>query len=293
MGNNPMGVAKLRDFPCTYLQGGAEEYLVKTVLPVPEVHLEAEYMAALAMEDKNTVGAEMCMLPFCHTVEAEALGAKINYGDRKTGPRVREYAFSSVEELLGLHDIVFSEGRIAQVLQACRELSDIGETVVLEITGPFTMLASLIDPARLFRFMRKEPEKTVRLFEKIANNILAYMKEAERSGVKIISYADPVGGVSIVGPKIAETMAKEFTLPLLRRADELLDKNVLIHLCPKTAFSLQDTGCVSVEAMDTEENISYAGGLIQAQGKARFIGQTCLKNNRLKLNGKLPYMTLK
>ena len=52
-------------------------------------------------------------------------------------------------------------------------------------------------------------------------------------------------------------------------------------------------GCVSVEAMDTEENISYAAGLVKAQGKARFIGQTCLKNNKLKLNGKFPYMTLK
>ncbi|MBQ1271448.1 MAG: methylcobamide--CoM methyltransferase [Clostridia bacterium] len=283
----------MRDFPCTYLQAGTEEYLGNTTLPVPEVHLDAEYMAALAIEYKNISGSEICMLPFCHTVEAEALGAMINYGDRKTGPRVKDYAFSSVEDIMDLPDMVFSEGRIAQVLRACRSLADNSETVVLEITGPFTMLGSLIDPTRLFRFMRKEPEKTDKLFKKLADNILAYMKEAEKNGVTIISYADPVGGVSIVGPKIAETMAKEFTLPLLRRADGMLDKNVLIHLCPKTAFVLQDTGCVSVETMDIEENIFYLGGLSAARGKVRFIGMTCLKNNKLKLNGKLQYMTLK
>ena len=168
-------------------------------LLVPDIHLYADAMVAFALEVREKTNAPWCMLPFCHTVEAETLGAKVRYGDRKNGPRVVDYACSTLDDLLTLPDMDFTQGRIAQVLAACRELHRRGETVILEITGPFTLLGGLIDPASLFRFLRKEPEKMEQVFAHLHRNLLAYMQVAQESGVSIISYADPTGGVNIIG----------------------------------------------------------------------------------------------
>ena len=71
-----------------------------------------ETMAALSKALKRHDGASFCELPFCHTVEAEAMGGIINYGNEKTGPRAKEYICTSPEELLELPAMNLQEGRI-------------------------------------------------------------------------------------------------------------------------------------------------------------------------------------
>jgi len=281
----------IRDYPCTYLQEGDGLHFEDTLLPVPELHLQADLMAAFALEHRKKHGAQWCILPFCHTVEAEAFGAHVHYGDRKIGPRIRGYACAKPEELQGLPDIALEKGRIGAVLDACKILTQAGETVLLEITGPFTILNGLIDPALLFRMLRRSPEEMARVFERLSTNILAYMQAAERCGVQIISYADPTGGTSIVGPRLAAQMAESFTLPLFRQADRMLRPETLLHLCPKTAFALLDTGYARAAQIDVAAH-DYAAACKEVRGKVRFVGQTCIKNNRFQPNGKLQHLLL-
>ena len=275
----------IRDSPCTRLQDGAEVLLEASLLPVPDIHLYADAMGAFALEVREKTNAPWCMLPFCHTVEAETFGAKVRYGDRKNGPRVVDYACSTLDDLLTLPDMDFTQGRIAQVLAACRELHRRGETVILEITGPFTLLGGLIDPALLFRFLRKEPEKMEQVFAHLHRNLLAYMQAAQESGVSIISYADPTGGVNIIGPKLAEQMVRSFTLPLLHGMEDRLHPETLVHLCPKTAFALLDTGLAQSTALPVSAQADYAAAVLSARGKCRFIGHGCIKNHKFRSNG--------
>jgi len=281
----------MRDYPCTYLQEGDGLLFEDTLLPVPELHLQADLMAAYALEHRQKTGAQWCILPFCHTVEAEAFGAHIHYGDRKNGPRIRDYVCTRLEELMALPDIDFEKGRICTVLEACRHLTEAGETVLLEITGPFTILNGLIDPALLFRMLRRSPSEMAQVFEKLSANILAYMQKAEHCGVQIISYADPTGGTSIIGPRLAAQTAETFTLPLLRQADRILRPETLLHLCPKTAFALLDTGCAREAQIDVAAH-DYATACEEVRGKVRFVGQTCVKNNRFQPNGRLQHLLL-
>ena len=53
----------------------------------PAAYLESGDMAKTALELKRENNACFCMLPFCHTLEAEATSGFIHFDDVETGPR--------------------------------------------------------------------------------------------------------------------------------------------------------------------------------------------------------------
>ena len=234
----------IQDFKCTYgnSAGIREAVTNRTNLTFPDAYKHAETMAELAQVLKECDKAPFCELPFCHTVEAEAMGGIINYGNEKTGPRAKEYLCTDIEEILELPAIDFEKGRIQEVLKACRILYEKGEHVVFEVSGPLTILNVLIDPKYVFKGMRKKPELMARIFAKLGKEILSYMKLAKEQGADFISYADSSGGVNILGPKMAEQMVDLFTYDFVKQAGKLADEHTMILLCPKTTFALLGTG---------------------------------------------------
>ena len=100
----------IQDFKCTYgnSAGIREAVTNRTNLTFPDAYKHAETMAELAQVLKECDKAPFCELPFCHTVEAEAMGGIINYGNEKTGPRAKEYLCTDIEEILELPAINFA-----------------------------------------------------------------------------------------------------------------------------------------------------------------------------------------
>ena len=203
-------MADIKDFRCTYANSAGinEEVTRKLNLTFPEAYLHWDTMAAISLALKETDGASFCELPFCHTVEAEAMGGIVNFGNEKIGPRAKEYICTKPEELLDLKEMDFSQGRLHEVLLACQHLRQKGENVVLEIAGPFTILNVLIDIRYVFKAMRKQPELMKQVFWKIGDQLLRFIKEAQKYGVNMISYADSSGAVSIIGPAMAEQVVE-------------------------------------------------------------------------------------
>ena len=76
-------------------------------------------MAGLAAAAHETCGLESMKLPFDMTVEAGALGAKIDYGTKKTLPQVKEHLYRDPGELVIGEDLM-EQGRIPVVLEAIR-----------------------------------------------------------------------------------------------------------------------------------------------------------------------------
>ncbi|MGN1164938.1 MAG: uroporphyrinogen decarboxylase family protein, partial [Lachnospiraceae bacterium] len=228
-------------------------------------------------------GAAFCELPFCHTVEAEAMGGRINYGDENVGPRAKEYICTSVEDVLKLPEIDFTTGRIHEVLLACQELKEQGEDVVLQISGPFTILNVLIDARYVFKAMRKKPELMKEVFWKLGDQILRFMEEACRYGVGMISYADSSGGVGILGPKMAEQVVEDFTCEFLKKAGKTVGEKTLILLCPKTTYALIGTGKARLRDVKLPAPENYGKACVQMIGKIQFAGQMCIKNRKYRL----------
>lgn len=273
-------MADIKDFQCTYdnSAGIRREVTEGLNLEFPDAYMHWDTMASLSKALKEHDKAVFCELPFCHTVEAEAMGGIVNYGNEVTGPRAKEYICTTPEELLELPEIDFGKGRIHEVLLACKALRDQGEHVVLQVSGPFTILNVLIDAKYVFKAMRKKPELMKEVFWKLGTEILKFMEEAKRHDVDLISYADSSGGLNILGPKMAEQVVEGFTYEFLKKVEELADDKTLILLCPKTTFALLGTEKARFEDCSLSGPMAYGEGCIEMIGKAKFAGQMCIKN---------------
>lgn len=113
-------MARIADFRCTYDNASgfgawaAEDYGIK----FPDAYTEHEMMVKLALAVKEHNGAAVCLLPFCHTLEAEALGGIIRLVDGVTGPvsstsliSLEQYKTFSLPYFQKNVDFIKSQGR--------------------------------------------------------------------------------------------------------------------------------------------------------------------------------------
>lgn len=270
----------IKDYPCTYdnSAGISQEITHGLGLTFPDAHCRAASLATLSKALKEHDGGQLCEMPLCHTVEAEAMGAIINLGNERSGPRVKDYACSSLQEVLDLPPIDFSKGRIHEVLEACRILSDEGECVALEVCGPVTVLSSLVDIRHIMKALRKDREAGRRALWKVGEETLRFVEEAKGYGVQIVSWADSAGGVNILGPRFSEQIVEDFTYDFIKRLAATTDRQMLLCLCPKTSFALIGTGKARFENRSLPAPMSFGEACKHMIGTARIAGQTCIKN---------------
>ncbi len=286
----------ITDYKCTYDfdKGIDEEFTKKLNLTFPDAYCHKASIVRLAKAQKEYQNTLFCDIPFCHTLEAEAMGAIINLGDSKTGPRAKDYLVRSAEEILALPDIDFSKGRIYETLLAAEELVAEGENVIFYVTGPLTALDALIDPRFIFKTMKKNPELAKAVFWKIGEETIKLMQLAYERGVRIISYADSSGGVNILGPKLMQQMVDDFLVDFLRKLDQSLPKDMLVLLCPKISLAMIDTNNAYFEDMELQDEISYGEAICTMIGKTRFLGHRCIKDSKKVLkNKKIKHLVLK
>ena len=263
---------KILDFRCTYENSsGFGEWAAQVeVVTFPQAYTEHEMMMKLAVAVKKHNHAVLCQLPFCHTLEAEALGGKIRLGDAMTGPRAASCSYRSLEEIQELPEIDLEKDecrRLKESLEACRQLEKQGEHVLFLVSGPFTILGSLVDQEVLFRAVMKKKDLVLAVFQKLGRDIRKVMKLAEEAGVRYISYGDPAGGVNIVGPKVAAWVAKEFTASFLRETDRELQPDTMVLLCPKTALALVGSGVAEWREWRLPEPMEYLEAAVYLNGE--------------------------
>ncbi|WP_077368312.1 uroporphyrinogen decarboxylase family protein [Anaerosalibacter sp. Marseille-P3206] len=280
-------MSKVIDFVCVsdQLEEIPESIVKNSGLKFPEVHTKAEYIVTLSkklMKHKNDI---LCRLPFCNTVEAEALGGNIKLGDAKTGPRVESYAYSSLDELLDIEEIDLNNRRIAEVLKAVEILREQGETVVLNVEGPFTIITSLIDSRVFYKGIRKDSERVNQFLKIIEDNILKYIKEGINRGAQIISFGDPAGALDIVGPKVYREYSGKSTFNILKRVESVLGNSIL-HICGKTSTTFQNMGLIESHPIKLKEDITYGQAIeyiLSNRMDVKVIGHNCIKRTPFKL----------
>lgn len=212
----------------------------------PGIHYSAEQMAALSLELKKRADATWCELPFCQTVEAECLGAEINMGDGYIGPRAGKPVLAGLQDILDLSPARFDQGRAAVTLEACSIVREAGERAAITVSGPLSVANALIDVSLLLKAFRKNPELAFEVMDRLGSESLEYVRKARDCGVGAIRYADPLAAVDIVGPKVAQRIADEFTLPYLKRVREVVGADIEILVCPKTAACLPENAAWKV-----------------------------------------------
>ncbi len=255
--------------------------------------IKGESMSQVSKKYKELNSNKFCILPLSNTLEAEAMGASINYGLKDNlGPRAGKKISSSMEEILQLEDIDFTKGAIKEVLLAIKILKNRGERVILEVSGPFLIMDFFIEASKVYKAVRKKDQVGRRVFEKIKKNLLAYIKEAIKAGVDVISYADPPASLTVLGPSLLKNTYDIFTRDFLIELKKIAsEERILIHLCPKLtqlllAMEKVDFKEISLEA---KEVISYEEAILEMACKIKdfektfFMGQMCINMKKSKI----------
>ena len=99
-----------------------------------EIYASTENIVKLAKAAGEADGRGFVLLPFCHTVEAKALGADIKPADDTAGPRPGSCTLKGPEELAPVK--IAKSPDAARLLEACRALSSEGLAVVYQLSGP-------------------------------------------------------------------------------------------------------------------------------------------------------------
>lgn len=212
----------------------AESQAIMGLQPA-EIYKDPDLIAKLAVIIKEQRGQQFCMLPFCHTLEAEVLGGNINLGDETAGARAGAPICEELSEVLNLEPVPEKMERHDNMLKAVKILKDQGEQVMFCITGPIGTLTCLADSRKIFKEQRRNPEGFDAVLKHLSKVLIDLAKEAAEAGVDAIEYADPPAAVSIVGPKFATEMAEKFTLGFVEEMAKTLGSDTPIYLCPLSA----------------------------------------------------------
>lgn len=209
----------------------AESQQALGVVPC-EMYKDPHLIVQLALEVKKQRKQTFCMLPFCHTLEAEMLGGNINLGDETAGARAGSPICASVADVLNLSVSEASCLRFCNMLEACRLLVQQGEQVMFCITGPVSVLSCLVEPRAMFKEWRKNPSTVNEVLAFLSSLLIDVACKAARAGACAIEYADPPSATSIVGPKFASALYVGFTRPFVEKLSKQLPTGVVLYVCP-------------------------------------------------------------
>jgi uroporphyrinogen-III decarboxylase len=258
----------------------SDEILDKLGVSFEVANKDSKKMAELSRELKRDMGIVYCIVPFCHTAEADAFGSTVVF-DSKAGNRINQSFVKDVESLESIEPIDFSTGRIHEILESIKELKDAGEKVCLNVTGPITIATAIVDNRLFYKLVRKDREVVDKLLGKIEDSLVEYITKGVNAGVDIISFADPAGTLDIVGPKVYEDLSGKSTLRVFKRVEGVLGDSV-VHICGKTSTSLEESGLINSKKVSSHGN-SY-GEVIEnyksEDGDAKFIGHWCIKREK-------------
>ncbi len=230
----------------------------------PEAHYQAEKMASLALGVHRFTGIENLGVPFCMTVEAEAMGAKVNLGSISNEPRVIEYPLFRLEEWKLLSAIKPARGRTAVLAEAVSLMSIASPElpIIVNLTGPISLATSLIEPMVFFKAMGKQAELVHEFLSFVTDNLIVFAKYLLRAGAQIINIADPSGTGEILGP----CRFAQFALPYINRILNELDGEYqasMVHICGRLQsifpeINQLDTAAISIDSITSVSKLKAA-----------------------------------
>jgi MtaA/CmuA family methyltransferase len=220
----------------------------------PDVHYDVELMTRLAMAAHTEWGVPSVRVPFCMTVEAEALGCEVKRGAVDIQPSV----FDGMEEPAKLGELDISAGRLPVVLESVRNLKgEVGDDVpvLASFVGPFTLAGHVLDVSRMMVNILKKPEEIMDVIEKCAAISETYGAELARSGADALVMLEPSASTNLIGPPHFEKFAAPY---ISRVVDALKPSPVILHICGRTQPIISMMAGTGATALSIEEEVDVA-----------------------------------
>jgi [methyl-Co(III) methanol/glycine betaine-specific corrinoid protein]:coenzyme M methyltransferase len=218
------------------------------------VHRDPELMAKAAAGMYREFGFECAVVPFDLGVEAEALGAKMNFYDDVEGllyPTIKEKSVVGVEDIEIPEDLA-NAGRIPIVTGAIRALrKELGDEVAIGTyaLGPFTLAGQVKELDALFEESFLEPEKTGELLAKLSDFIVQVFNIYRDAGADYFTLREMGGTSDVMSPKSFRSLIKPHLIEILAKTPR---PNIL-HICGDTNSIIKDMAECGADALSVDQ----------------------------------------
>jgi len=197
----------------------------------PRAHRDEEAMLRLALAMQEAIGFDNIALPFCMTVEAEAYGATVHFGNATVHPRVRGTQLPH-DGSASLAKPDFRAGRAGTLLRALRRARALRPDVALigNLVGPFSLLGMLADPLRVLRWTHRDPDLLRRHLKIFVEDLVEFGRLQKEAGADAICIAEPTATGEILGGPLFRSLA----LPALHSICQSLRSaavGLIVHIC--------------------------------------------------------------
>jgi len=246
----------------------------------PDVHLSGPLMARLAAGAHTILGYDVIMPVFSVTVEAAALGAEIDWGERETMPACLNAPWEDPAQVRIPSDLLDREPTRA-VLEAIRLLrAEYGGRVAIagKVMGPWTLayhmhgvqaflLETLTDPGRVRAFLQALEPVTVQ-----------FGRAQLQAGADLLCVADHATG-DLISPR----MYREFLLPHHREITRQLRCPTVLHICGNTLDRMDDIAGSGFDCFHFESRVDARAAVARVAGRISLMGN--VNNPEVLLHG--------
>ena len=219
----------------------------------PDSHWDAKKMARAAASTYELTGVPCCTVPFCLTLEGEALGAPLDRGTEITQPQIMDHLETGFDEF-ELPDDFLSRGRIPAVLEAISLLAasqrDV-QPVNMKVTGPFTIACAVFGAERILLATLEEPDAVKRVMEIMAEAGIALSRAAIQAGADTITISDPVAS----GDLLSADQYAEFARPYEAKVFATINVPTALHICGYTKDLMPHIASTGTLAFSFEEKV--------------------------------------
>lgn len=246
----------------------------------PEAHKNAEKMSRLSASVYELTGLEVAGVPYCLTVEAEALGCEIKWLEKEDAiPQVVASPYKTPADIQ-IPDDFLDQRRIPVVLRAIQNLKkEVGDflPIAAGLTGPFTLAGHLSGLANLLRWTIREPNK-VSWFTDLASKAgIILGKAMHQAGADVIVIADPSASCELISPE----MFRAFVKPMIIEMIEEIGSVVVLHICGNTIPILLDMSQIGAAAVSIDEKVEIKLAKAMIGHSVKIMGNISAQNTLL------------
>jgi [methyl-Co(III) methanol-specific corrinoid protein]:coenzyme M methyltransferase len=224
--------------------------------PFSTAHADPARLAAAAASPHRLAGFESAVLPCDLCVEAEALGAVVDFRadePRAELPRVLQTVAASAADVR-LHPApdILRRGRLPVLAEALARLqAEVGSQIVVGafIPGPLTLAMHVVDSGPLLLELTETPDLVGALLDRLTPVLIEVGRLYRASGADFLTVHEMGGSPGFIGPRPFERLV----LPRLQQLLAALPPPRVLSVCGRTNRGLPLLAAAGADALSVDQ----------------------------------------
>jgi [methyl-Co(III) methanol-specific corrinoid protein]:coenzyme M methyltransferase len=226
-----------------------------------DIHVDAHKMASMAASTCQLFDFECAVVPFDMGVEAEALGAGVNFYSTHTDvvyPTISKKVAEKVQDLdLRVPPDLAKAGRIPLVVEAIRLLKEeMGDQVAVGawVLGPYTLAGQLVDIGDLAKMAFKKTDMVREVLDTLAGVLIEISRIYRSAGADYMTIREMGAGPDILSPRMFKILIR----PHLEQIFAAIDSPKILHICGSTDSIVDQMALCGADALSVDQKNNVA-----------------------------------